>query len=95
LPQSRRWWLVWFIYRGADAATSTRRAYDAVFGMVRQQAAMLSFNQVFWLVGTVLVDGAAGFPNAQACAPRPDCRALIFIPRWSFPAELCVLSSVC
>ena len=45
----------WFIYRGADAATSSRRAYDALFGMVRQQAAMLSFNQVFWLLGMLFL----------------------------------------
>lgn len=45
----------WFIYRGADAATSTRRAYDALFGMVQRQAAMLSFNQVFWLLGILFL----------------------------------------
>jgi DHA2 family multidrug resistance protein len=45
----------WFIYRGGDAATSSRRAYDALFGMVRQQAAMLSFNQVFWLLGMLFL----------------------------------------
>jgi DHA2 family multidrug resistance protein len=45
----------WFIFRGADAATATRRAYDALFGMVRQQAAMLSFNQVFWLMGMLFL----------------------------------------
>jgi MFS transporter, DHA2 family, multidrug resistance protein len=45
----------WFIYRGADTVTSSRRAYDALFGMVRQQAAMLSFNQVFWLLGMLFL----------------------------------------
>jgi DHA2 family multidrug resistance protein len=45
----------WFIYRGADAATSTRRAYGALFGIVRQQAAMLAFNQVFWLLGILFL----------------------------------------
>jgi MFS transporter, DHA2 family, multidrug resistance protein len=45
----------WFIYRGGDAATSRRRAYDALFGIVRQQAAMLSFNQVFWLLGMLFL----------------------------------------
>jgi MFS transporter, DHA2 family, multidrug resistance protein len=45
----------WFIYRGADAATSTRRAYDALFGIVQQQAAVLSFNQAFWLLGMLFV----------------------------------------
>lgn len=45
----------WFIYRGGDAATSTRRAYHALFGIVHQQAAMLSFNQVFWLLGMLFL----------------------------------------
>jgi MFS transporter, DHA2 family, multidrug resistance protein len=45
----------WFIYRGADAATSKRRAYDALFGIVQQQAAVLSFNQVFWLLGVLFL----------------------------------------
>ena len=45
----------WFIYRGGDAATATRRAYDALFGLVERQAAMLSFNQVFWLLGMLFL----------------------------------------
>jgi MFS transporter, DHA2 family, multidrug resistance protein len=45
----------WFIYRGADPATSTHRAYEALFGIVQQQAAVLSFNQVFWLLGMLFV----------------------------------------
>jgi MFS transporter, DHA2 family, multidrug resistance protein len=45
----------WFIYRGADAATATRRAYAGLSGMVQRQAAMLSFNQVFWLMGMLFL----------------------------------------
>jgi DHA2 family multidrug resistance protein len=45
----------WFMFRGASAATATRRAYGAVWGMVQQQAAMLSFNQVFWLLGLLFI----------------------------------------
>ncbi len=45
----------WFMFRGANAVTATRRAYDAMWGMVRQQAAMLSFNQVFWLLGILFL----------------------------------------
>jgi len=45
----------WFIYRGANTATATRRAYDALWGMVQRQAAMLSFNQVFWLLGMLFL----------------------------------------
>jgi DHA2 family multidrug resistance protein len=45
----------WFIYRGADASSSTERAYGALFGLVQRQAAMLSFNQVFWLLGVLFL----------------------------------------
>ncbi len=45
----------WFMFRGANAVTATRRAYEAMWGMVRQQAAMLSFNQVFWLLGILFL----------------------------------------
>ena len=33
--------------RGSDASTATRRAYAAAFGLVNQQASMLSFVQIF------------------------------------------------
>src|ERR1700676_1995517 len=36
-----------FISQGKDAATATRQAYAAVWGMVQQQAAMLSYNDAF------------------------------------------------
>jgi MFS transporter, DHA2 family, multidrug resistance protein len=45
----------WFIYRGADPSSSTERAYGALFGLVQRQAAMLSFNQVFWLLGVLFL----------------------------------------
>src|SRR3989454_25418 len=37
----------YFISQGADAATATKRAYAAVWGMVQRQAAMVSYNDVF------------------------------------------------
>jgi DHA2 family multidrug resistance protein len=40
-----------FIARGADVATATQRAYAAAFGMVQQQAAILSFIDAFRLLG--------------------------------------------
>jgi DHA2 family multidrug resistance protein len=40
-----------FLSRGADSATATQRAYGAVFGMVQQQAAMLSFIKAFRTLG--------------------------------------------
>jgi DHA2 family multidrug resistance protein len=45
----------WFMFRGANPATATRRAYDALWGLLQQQAAMLSFNQVFWLLGLLFL----------------------------------------
>jgi len=36
-----------FVSQGKDAATATRQAYAAVWGMVQQQAAMLSYNDAF------------------------------------------------
>jgi DHA2 family multidrug resistance protein len=40
-----------FLLRGADAATASRRAQEAVWGMLQQQAAMLSYNDVFRFLG--------------------------------------------
>ncbi|HWC00966.1 MAG TPA: DHA2 family efflux MFS transporter permease subunit [Bryobacteraceae bacterium] len=41
--------------RGQDAATATKQAYGAVFGMVQRQATMLSFNDTFRLLGVVFL----------------------------------------
>jgi DHA2 family multidrug resistance protein len=39
-----------FMSQGKDATTATREAYGAVWGMVQQQAAMLSYNDAFRLL---------------------------------------------
>jgi MFS transporter, DHA2 family, multidrug resistance protein len=44
-----------FMAAGADAATATRRADAALFGMVRQQAAMVSFVGIFQILGLVFL----------------------------------------
>ena len=44
-----------FIASGADAATATQRAYAAVFGMVQQQASMVSFVQLFRMLGMIFL----------------------------------------
>jgi DHA2 family multidrug resistance protein len=44
-----------FIARGADAATATQRAYGAAWGLVQQQAAILSFIDAFRLLGVVFL----------------------------------------
>ncbi len=41
------------IARGSDAATATRQALAAVFGRVQQQAAMLSYNDVFAIMAVL------------------------------------------
>ena len=44
-----------FMSRGMDAATATRQAYAAIYGMIQQQSAMLSFNQAFFLLGIMFL----------------------------------------
>jgi MFS transporter, DHA2 family, multidrug resistance protein len=40
-----------FIAKGADAATATRQAHGALWGMLQRQAAILSYNDVFRFLG--------------------------------------------
>jgi len=40
-----------FMAHGSDPVTATRQAYGAVWGMVQQQASMLSYNDVFRFLG--------------------------------------------
>jgi MFS transporter, DHA2 family, multidrug resistance protein len=44
-----------FLARGSDMTTATRRAYAAAFGLVEQQAAMLSFVQIFRFLAIVFL----------------------------------------
>jgi DHA2 family multidrug resistance protein len=44
-----------FIAAGADATTATRRAYAALFGMVQRQASMVSFIEIFQLLGILFL----------------------------------------
>lgn len=43
----------YFVSQGADAATALMRAYAALSGTVRQQAALLSFIDAFYLLGII------------------------------------------
>lgn len=47
LEQTREW----FMQHGADSALATRRSLDALYGWVQQQATLLSFVDVFYLLG--------------------------------------------
>jgi DHA2 family multidrug resistance protein len=40
-----------FVSAGSDPVTATQRAHAALFGMVQQQAAMMSFIEIFWWFG--------------------------------------------
>jgi len=44
-----------FIASGADAYTATQRAYGSLFGMVQQQAAIVSFVSIFRLLGIIFL----------------------------------------
>jgi DHA2 family multidrug resistance protein len=44
-----------FIAAGADSYTATQRAYAAVFGMAARQAAVISFVEVFWMLGMLFL----------------------------------------
>jgi DHA2 family multidrug resistance protein len=44
-----------FIAQGADPATATGRAYEALWGMINRQAAMLSYNEVFFILAAVFL----------------------------------------
>src|SRR5208282_2216079 len=44
-----------FMAQGKDAATATRQAHGAVWAMVQQQAAMLSYNDTFRLLAAMFV----------------------------------------
>ena len=44
-----------FMAKGADAAMATRQAHGALWGMLQQQAAMLSYNDVFRFLGLMFI----------------------------------------
>lgn len=44
-----------FMARGMDMATATKQANAAVFGMVQQQASMMAFNDVFFLLAIMFL----------------------------------------
>jgi MFS transporter, DHA2 family, multidrug resistance protein len=44
-----------FMANGSDPAQAAARAHGMIYNMVQQQAAMLSFNEVFWTLGVVFL----------------------------------------
>ena len=76
-----------FIARGADAATATQRAYAAAWGMVQQQAAILSFIDMFAFLGVRVPPHDSAHPaHAPADARR---RAIPPLPWTSSPHPDC------
>jgi len=46
-----------FVTRGADPAQAGAQAHGLIYNIVQQQAAMLSFNEVFWILGVLFLAG--------------------------------------
>jgi DHA2 family multidrug resistance protein len=44
-----------FVTGGADPAQAAAQAHGLIYNMVQQQAAMLSFNEVFWVLGVAFL----------------------------------------
>ncbi len=44
-----------FFSRGAGPMSAKRRAYDVIFAMVQRHAAMLAFNQTYWLLAVLFL----------------------------------------
>jgi DHA2 family multidrug resistance protein len=44
-----------FMAQGADVSTASQRAYEAVWGLLNRQAAMLSYNDVFFILSIVFL----------------------------------------
>jgi len=45
----------WFQMHGSSAVDAAKKAMGAVYGMVQQQAAMLSFVEAFWVMGVIFL----------------------------------------
>ena len=43
------------ITKGADPAQAAAQAHGMIYNSVQQQAAMLSFNEVFWVLGVLFL----------------------------------------
>ena len=64
----------WFLQAGADQVTASRQTLAALYGLVQQQAALLSYEGVFRLMGLLFL---AVIPWCFSCSgpkPRPARR---------------------
>ena len=44
-----------FVSQGADPVQAAAQAHGMIYNLVQQQAAMLSFNEVFWILGVAFL----------------------------------------
>src|SRR5581483_4751213 len=75
-----------FMGQGSDPTTATNRAYGLIFGQVQQQASMLSFMDVFHILGVIFLLVVPALlimrrprhrgPVAMHCTSRPDVTRL-------------------
>ena len=65
----------WFVMRGSDNYTAGRKALGAIYAMVQRHAAMLAFNEAFWVM-TMLFLGMTPFllllRNPRSTVQLPD-----------------------
>jgi MFS transporter, DHA2 family, multidrug resistance protein len=57
-PRMRMMWRgmqSWFQIHGSNSVDAARKSLGAIYGMVQQQAAMLSFVEAFWVMGMIFV----------------------------------------
>ncbi len=45
----------WFQMQGSNSVDAARQSLGAIYGMVQQQAAMLSFVEAFWVMGLIFL----------------------------------------
>jgi DHA2 family multidrug resistance protein len=45
----------WFMAHGSSAADAAKKSMGAMYGMVQQQAALLSFVEAFWIMGVIFI----------------------------------------
>jgi len=43
----------WFMMHGSNASDAAKKSLGAIYGMVQQQAALLSFVEAFWIMGVI------------------------------------------
>ncbi len=45
----------WFMAHGSSSTDAAKKSMGAIYGMVQQQAALLSFVEAFWIMGVIFL----------------------------------------